>query len=269
VAAKRRSKPKPHRAKASGTVPAEVAAPRAEAPGGAGGEADVNGKLARLEGGLAAMAEMVERNVDTAVMALIDRNPRFAYEVISFDIDVDEMEIETDRLCLDLLQNGRMDQSHFRFVAAAIKINNDLERISDQAVTISQHVLNMLKYDSTDADGGQLFAELLDRIEVMVRQSVEALIDRDGRLAWQIIEEDALVDARCREIIASLTAMTEARPHLASVMADFLQAALALERIGDQATNIAEEVIYMAEGKVVKHHLRESHKGRLSPTRKG
>jgi len=221
-----------------------------------------NGKLQRLTQDLIAMAELVERNVDTAVMALVDNNSRFAYEVISLDADIDEMEIFIDKECLDLLAAKSADEETFRFLTAAMKINNDLERIGNQAVTIAEQVLALIHMPVKRHRGPDL-SDMLERAEVMVRQSVEALINRDVELAWQIWDENAGAEEDLRRVLDGLASSLETRPKAAGRAMHLARAAMALGRVGEKTKDIAEEVIYMREGIIVKHHERE-HRSRRS-----
>jgi phosphate transport system protein len=215
-----------------------------------------NSKLQRLTQDLVAMAELVERNVDTAVMALVDNNTRFAYEVISLDTDIDEMEVFVDRECLELLEGASADTETFRFLAAAMKINNDLERIGNQAVVIVEQVLALIHMGGDRRDDPDL-SDMLERAEVMVRQSVEALIDRNVDLAWQIWEEHAGAEEDLRRVIDGLGRSLEQNPRNAPRGMRLAVAAMALARVGEKTKDIAEEVIYMREGIIVKHHERE------------
>jgi phosphate transport system protein len=215
-------------------------------------------KLERFSKDLISMAELVEHNVDTAVMSLVDLNTRFAYEVVSFDTDIDEMEILIDQQCLDLLGvvDGQGDGDTFRFLAAAMKINNDLERIGNQAVAIATQVLSLVHMPGK-GHGQPVLTDMLERVEVMVRQSVEALLQRDVDLAWEIWEEYAGVEQDLSRILDGLASHIEKRPAEAARGLLLAKAGMALARVVEHTKDIAEEVIYMREGIIVKHHERE------------
>jgi phosphate transport system protein len=215
-----------------------------------------NPRLQRLTQDLVSMAELVERNVNTAVMALVDANSRFAYEVIALDADIDEMEVVIDRECLDFLAEAPPSTSDFRFVAAAMKINNDLERISNQAVNIASHVLALIRTPGGAAPVPEL-GEMLDRIEDIVRESVEALITRNGDLAWKIWEQHLAAGEDMRRILDELTERAQKNPRQASGAVRLVRATMAIGQVIEYAKDIAEEVIYMREGIIVKHHERE------------
>jgi phosphate transport system protein len=210
----------------------------------------------RLVQDLIAIAELVERNVDTAVMALVDNNKRFAYEVISLDADIDEIEIVIDKECLRLLGNNTEKDDNFRFIAATMKINNDLERIGNQAVVIAEQVLALVHLGGLQNFQEELSA-MLERVEVMVRQSVEALLNKDVDLAWQIWEEHAGAEEDLRRVIDSVVVSMQEDGHDAAKAMHLTKAAMALARVSEHTKDIAEEVIYMREGIIVKHHERE------------
>ncbi len=213
-------------------------------------------RLQRLTQDLVSMAELVERNVNTAVMALVDSNSRFAYEVISLDADIDEMEVVIDRECLDFLAEAPPSTSDFRFVAATMKINNDLERISNQAVQIAGHVLALIRLPGGAAPVAEL-GDLLERIEDMVRESVEALITRNGELAWEIWEQHIAAGEDIRRITDGLTELAQKSPRQTPAAVRLIRAVTAIGQAIEYAKDIAEEVIYMREGIIVKHHERE------------
>lgn len=215
-----------------------------------------NPRLQRLTQDLVSMAELVERNVNTAVMALVDSNSRFAYEVISLDADIDEMEVVIDRECLEFLSEARPTTDDFRLVAAAMKINNDLERISNQAVQIAEHVLALIRMPGGSSPVSEL-GDILERIEDMVRESVEALITRNGDLAWEIWEQHVAAGEDLRRIIDQLTEQAQKSPKHIPRAVRLVRAVTAIGQAIEYAKDIAEEVVYMREGIIVKHHERE------------
>ncbi|HOX08460.1 MAG TPA: hypothetical protein PK280_18840, partial [Planctomycetota bacterium] len=143
-----------------------------------------------------------------------------------------------------------------RFVAAAMKINNDLERISNQAVLIASHVLAIIRSPGGVAPVAEL-GEIFDRIEDMVRESVEALITRNGELAWRIWEQHMAACEDMRRIIDELTDRAQNNPRQTSGTIRLIRAVVAIGQVIEYAKDIAEEVIYMREGIIVKHHERE------------
>jgi len=225
--------------------------------------ADNASMMEKLRQDLATMSEMVEKHVNLAIMALIERSGDMAREVVEYELQVDEMDLSVDRRCVEILQLVQPRSDEFRFVIAAMKIANDLERISDLAADVGRHVELLLTKSSLQADLSD-FAEMLEFTSMMVRDSVISLLDRNVELAWRVCAHDDLVDEAYQSLERQLYGIIGSDPQKATRATWLLMCALALERIGDHATNIAEEVIFMLEGKIVRHHIDEWRK-RLAP----
>ncbi len=219
--------------------------------------------MQKLREELAAMSEMVERNLNSAIMSLIERSDEMAQEVIDYDKQVDELEVVVERRGLEVLQLTKPKSEDFRVVIAAIKIAGDLERISDLAVDVARNVQFLIAKRSLQADLGD-FAEMLEFCSMMVRDSVLSLLDRDEELAFRVCAHDDLVDEAYKSLEKQLFDVMGADAKKAVRASRLLVCALDLERIADLACNIAEDVIYMLSGKVVHHHIDEWRK-RLAP----
>ncbi len=219
--------------------------------------------MEKLREELTAMSEMVERNLNSAIMSLIERSDEMAQEVIDYDKQVDELEVDVERRGLEVLQLTKPKSEDFRVVIGAIKIAGDLERISDLAVDVARNVQFLLTKRSLQADLGD-FAEMLEFCSMMVRDSVLSLLDRNEDLAFRVCAHDDLVDEAYTSLEKQLFDVMGADAKKAVRASRLLICALDLERIADLATNIAEDVIYMLSGKVVHHHIDEWRK-RLAP----
>jgi len=213
-------------------------------------------KMEQLRQNIVTMGAMIEKAVDTAMMALVDRSDETANEVISEDDEIDEMELRIDRACFEILRLERPDSENSRFVVAAIQIATDLERMGDLAVNIAQYAILLNEKHSIMSEMID-FGDMMEKTAEMVRESIRALVERNAELAWEVCRGDDMVDAECQEIVEHLMqVMGEDRRKVESATYTMF-ATQALERIGDQATNVAEEVIYMLEGRLIKHHVRE------------
>jgi phosphate transport system protein len=168
-----------------------------------------------------------------------------------------------DRECLELLAAHESETEDFRYLAAAMKINNDLERVGNLAVTIAEQVLALI-HTRKGRDQQPDLSAMLERVEVMVRQSVEALLTRDVDLAWQIWEEHAGAEEDLRRVMGSMGNALEKRRGGAGRAMHLARAVMALAMVSEYTKDIAEEVIYMREGIIVKHHEREF-RGRRRP----
>jgi phosphate transport system protein len=219
--------------------------------------------MERLREELTTMSEMVEKTVNDAIMALIERSSDMAREVIEYDQQVDEMELTIDRRCVEILRLASPKTYEFRFVYASMKIGTDLERISDLATDIARHVEFLVTKRSLQT-GLEHFAEMLEFSSMMVRDSVTSLLEGNVDLAWRVCAHDDLVDEVYQALESQLYGIIGRDSEKAVRAAQLLFCALDLERIADHAANIAEDVIYILEGKLVHHHIDEWRK-KLAP----
>ena len=215
----------------------------------------------RLE--LAALSEMVERNVDSAVMSLVERSEEMAAEVIGYDAQVDEMDIAVKKLGIEILQLAHPKTDEFRFVIAAIQIAAKLDVIDDLAVDVARSVQRLIERRSIQTDLSN-FAEMLEFTSMMVRDSVASLLDRNEELAFRVCAHDELVDEAYGLLESQLLGIMGEDAKKAVRASFLLRCACDLERIANHASGIAEDVIYILEGKIVSHHIGEWRK-RLAP----
>ncbi len=214
--------------------------------------------LEKLKSSLVAMGEMCEYAVSTAMMSLLDRDRDLACYVIDYDKEIDEIELSIDRQCQTLLLSGKLERNEAKFVITASKINNDLERIGDQAAHICEHVLFLVQEKSILAQVVD-FMPMIEQVCEMTRESINALLESDTTLAWKIIDERRIVQDEMRMIFQQLTEIMRKNERNVERACHILFIAQSLHRVADQASNIAEDVIFTTEGKVVRHHLDEYH----------
>jgi phosphate transport system protein len=211
-------------------------------------------ELARLKNRLLEMSALAEDLVGAAVEALQERDPAKAAMVIARDRDLDALETEMDDLCIHLLALQQPMARDLRLITMAMKISNDLERVGDHAVNIAEGVPHLVDSPS--------FAELPE-VEEMARQAGEMLSDAldcfvraDAGRARDVIERDDRVDQMAESLFRILlTHMMEDPRRIGPSMTLFL-VSRNLERIADLATNIAEDVVFLVEGRNIKHGLR-------------
>jgi phosphate transport system protein len=195
---------------------------------------------------------LVEEAIAKAISALINRDLNLANTVIDSDTEIDRMEVDVEEEVLKILALYQPVAADLRFVVAVLKINNDLERMGDLARNIAKRVVFLANCDRFDLPVD--FRAMATRAQSMVKESLDALVNSDSALAHKVRDSDDEVDALRRIIekqieqqIAAHTERTDCLMRLSSV-------ARHLERIADMATNIAEDVIYMVEGEIVRHH---------------
>jgi len=221
----------------------------------------------RLRRTVVAMSELVEQNVDTAIMALIDRSDDLANQVLTFKRDIDEADLEIGRVSSEILRKNKLSDSEFRFTVAAMRISVHLERISELSSDIAREALYLNKKRST-LSGVDDLAEMLEDSAGMVRDSVGSLINGNADMAWDVCVRDDAVDECFRRIIAEIAESARSQPGSSDLAVRLSFAASGLESIADQAVNIAQEVIFALEGKIVAHHLAEHRRTREAERKK-
>jgi phosphate transport system protein len=212
-------------------------------------------ELASLKQRLLTMGALVEERVDGAVSALIERALDRAEAIAGGDDDVNALHIEIDDRCLKILALQAPMAVDLRLITAAMKINSDLERIGDQAVNIAQNVIRLLPYPPLRPimDIPRM-AELAQR---MTRDSLDAFVKRDVALARAVLTRDDEVDSHKDHVFRVLLTYMMSDPGTIERCLGLILIARNIERIADHATNIAEDVIFMVEGRDVRHHHAE------------
>ncbi|TBR14738.1 phosphate signaling complex protein PhoU [bacterium] len=202
------------------------------------------------------MGAFAQEAIFKSVESLMNRDKNQAQEVISIDDKIDELELIIDEHCIDLIARHQPMASDLRFITTGMKINAELERIADLAVDICQRVLELVNKP--------LLKPLIDTPKLgaiaqeMVRDAIDAFVNKDVELAKKVVNSDVAAD-KLRNLIADelINDYMSKDPTTADRAVPLLLIARHLERICDHATNIAEDVIYMVEAKVVKHHHEE------------
>ncbi len=205
-----------------------------------------------LQRELLEMGGLVERAIHDSVLALTRRDPELARQVLVNEARINQMEIHIDEMATRLLALHQPMARDLRFLTAAIKINNDLERMGDLAVNVVERALSLLNQPPIrPAIDVPRLAELA---ESMVRRSLDAFVKRDAGLARAVLVSDDAVDAQRDAICRELAAFMQREPASIPGALDLFIAARSLERIADHATNIAEDVLFLIEGVDVRHH---------------
>ena len=208
--------------------------------------------LERLHRSLLRMAGYVEDAVVTAATALQARNPDACARVVIGDADIDRLENEVQDECLKILALHQPVAVDLRRISAVLMITTDLERIGDLAVGIAERaaVVSRPPYvPIPEAIGG-----MTRRTLEMLRDSLDAFVNLDTTAAARVIRADDDVDRDNSEIIDGLIARMQADPNVVEPAMSLFTAVRNLERIADHATNIAEDVIYLVRGEMVRHH---------------
>jgi phosphate transport system protein len=208
-------------------------------------------EIDRLKQCILHLGAMVEENLRRAVQSIRDRNAPLARKVIEADTEIDRTEVDVEEECLKVLALHQPVAVDLRFIIAILKINNDLERIGDLAVNIAERAEYLVGTERIDPPFD--LVKMAAQAQSMVKRSLDALVERDAPLAYQVCADDEEVDAINRSIYPKATRLFREQPdHIDALMHHFT-VARQLERIADHATNIAEDVIYMLEGEIVRH----------------
>lgn len=193
----------------------------------------------------------VEDHVHQAVRALLSRDIELAGRIIDSDEEIDQLEVLLEEECLKILALYQPVAIDLRFLIAVLKINNDLERIGDLAVNIAERAQFLASRDPVDIPFD--FLGMSGKTKLMVRKSLESLVNMDATLAKEVCGMDDEVDAINREMYEQVQEGILKNPAQIGSLIHCLSTSRHLERIADHATNIAEDVIYMVAGEIVRH----------------
>jgi phosphate transport system protein len=211
----------------------------------------IHGEIEKLKRRVLSLSGVVESSLEKATAAVLRNDTDLADEVIAADEGVDEMEVEIEEECLKILALYQPVATDLRFVVAVLKLNNDLERVGDLAVNIAEQVQAVKTADPTVRP--HVLPTMIDRVRDMFKQSLDALINLDADAARAVGAADDEVDDMHRGMFGYVVRAMKENPAHAEVLIHFLSISRYLERIADHATNIAEDVIYMTEGDIVRH----------------
>ncbi len=195
---------------------------------------------------------LVEEAIAKAISAMMNRERSVANEVIEADAEIDRMEVDVEEECLKILALYQPVAADLRFVVAVLKINNDLERMGDLAKNIAKRVVFLSNCERIDLPVE--FRDMAIRAQRMVKESLDALVNSDPALAQQVRDSDDEVDAMRRTVETQIENQIASHPERTECLLRVASVARHLERIADMATNVAEDVIYMVEGEIVRHH---------------
>jgi phosphate transport system protein len=197
------------------------------------------------------LGTLVEEAISKSITALINRDLALAQRVMANDSDIDAMEVEVEEECLKILALYQPVAADLRFVVAVLKINNDLERMGDLARNIAKRVTQLEGGDPYDLPPE--IRTMATQAQEMVRQCLDAVVKRDHTLARQVREEDDIVDEARQRIQRRVLQGIKERPENVENLLRINSVSKHIERIADMATNIAEDVVYMVEGDIVRH----------------
>jgi phosphate transport system protein len=207
--------------------------------------------LEDLKSQIARMSTLVRQCLEQAVEALYTLDPKLAQETIELDNRIDEAEVQIEKSAIDLLALQQPAAGDLRTVTTIIKVNADFERIADCSVNIAQHVHPLSKIDNYEVP--KELRLMASSVLATLRDAIKAFNLNDEALARQVLRSDDVVDALYHQIVQDMLQLMEADGQKANTDLTNIMMAKNLERIADHCTNIAEDVIYIHTGRIIRH----------------
>ena len=208
-------------------------------------------ELENIKKRIFALGAMVEERVQMAIKAIDTNDSDLAQKIIKSDYEIDETEVELEEECLKVLALHQPMAIDLRFIIAVIKINAELERIGDQAVNIAERVGVTAKREQLDFYFD--YTQMGEKAQAMLKMSLDALINLDYDLAFKVVLMDDEVDAIKSEAYDKIKKAMGENLDKIGYLINLLLISRHLERLVDHATNIAEEVVYLVEGEIIRH----------------
>ena len=208
-------------------------------------------EIENLKKNILVLGAKVEMAVHDATDAIEKRDGDLAQNVIDNDIQIDQQEVDVEEECLKILALHQPVAIDLRFIIAALKINNDLERIGDLAVNIAERAVFLATQPKPDISFD--FSRMASIAQWMLKKSLDALVNLSVEFAREVCAADDKIDSMNREMYIKVQHAIRIHPEQMESLIHLLSVSRHLERIADHATNIAEDIIYMIEGEIVRH----------------
>jgi phosphate transport system protein len=209
-------------------------------------------ELEELKESLLKMASLVEEALRNAIQSLVERDSSLAQKTFDVEDRINKMENAIDEMCLRLLALRQPVATDLRFITSAMKINTDLERMGDQAVNIGERAISLNQEPQLKPYID--IPRIAEIAQSMVKDVLDAFVTRNSKLARSVCERDDLVDGLNNQVFRELLTYMMSDPKTTTRAVHLMIVCRCLERIADHATNIAEDVIFMVDALVIKHH---------------
>lgn len=210
-------------------------------------------EMNRLNQDLVSVGKQVEEQLTMAFNAFVQMDVTTARKVIKGDAEVDNVEVEMEEECLKLLALYQPVANDLRLIVAVLKINNDLERIGDHAKNMAEIVLQMAENGPMKVPENMI--AIFEKTKLMLRKVLLAFVELDIKIAEAVLAMDDEVDALCKSQLPLQIEMIQHEPDFAGQHLMLLSVCRQLERIGDHASNIAEDIIYLLTGDIIRHSI--------------
>ena len=208
-------------------------------------------ELDKIKRMILSMGAMVEERFREMVTAIESFDIEIAERIIKSDYEIDEMDVEIEEECLKIMALHQPVAVDLRFLAAVLKINKELERIGDEAVNVAQRIQTITKKRETDFVFD--YSMMAEKAQTMLKMSLDALVNLDVDGALKVLTMDDTVDEIKTDAYRLIKDAIRKNPEHVEYLINLLLISRHLERMADHATNIAEEVVYMVEGEIVRH----------------
>ena len=215
--------------------------------------ANFDEELSTIKERLLAMGGQVEEQVRASVRALVDRDLEATERVLVGDRPIDDLEIEIDKRCYELLVKYHPGAADVRVVVSGLKINNDLERIGDFAINIAEATFRYLQHPPVKPLID--IPRMADLAQGMLRDALNAYVRHGTDLAREVLDRDDKLDGLKEQVFRELLSYILQNPATTQPALELILISRHLERVGDHATNVAEEVIFMVSGRDIRHHF--------------
>ena len=208
-------------------------------------------ELEKIKKMMLTLGGLVEDRVNQVIDAVIDFDAETANQIIKNDIEIDDREVELEEECLKIMALYQPVASDLRFLVAMLKINNDVERIGDEAVNIAERVLTISKQIRCEFFFD--YSEMADAAKIMLKKALDAMVEVDADLAREVVSMDDKVDGMHNHAYDVIKGYMTQKPDCIGYLLNLFLISRHIERLADHATNIAEEVIYMIDGEIIRH----------------
>lgn len=212
-------------------------------------------ELRQLKEKILRMGSLAEEMIQKSIHGLLSRNEKLTKQVLELEKEMNRLEIEIDDFGHSLLALDQPMAVDLRLVIMILKINTDLERIGDHAVNIAERTFVLLRQSPIDRD--VYLTEMAQATMRMLSDALRAFVDGDINLAREVLKRDDEVDAYNDDLYNQITVLMERNPSVANAGINLIMVSHNLERVADLANNIAEDVVYMKQGKEVRHHIED------------
>ncbi len=216
----------------------------------------IHEKIINLKGEIVAFASHVQQMIERCIKGLIENDVNLLNQVIEEEeIKANMKEIEIDEMCMTIIAQYSPKAYDLRVVMMILKMNNDLERMADHSVNIAESSLCLINRYEISRSKTMIISVMEKEVVRMLNDSLTALINEEKNIAKEVCRSDDIVDNLLKNIIEELVRKMIENPEYIKSSIELLNIAYNLERIADLSTNIAEDVIYMINGKVIKHNI--------------